>query len=144
MEPENQNPLDELQSLDEQIGQTTELAGLKPIFFRLDELAKEHPGDFEVQLSVTELKQKVVTRGTALKQLGQMMQGGAPGAIGTTTGTLIVSPQPPPTPTETMNTPTAPESVAPSSPPPVPVSSAFQPPPAASPADTAPPPPPSP
>ena len=44
MGPENQNPLDELQSLDEQIGQTTELAGLKPIFFRLDELAKAHPG----------------------------------------------------------------------------------------------------
>jgi len=64
--PQNQNPLDELQSLDEQIGQTTELAGLKPIFFRLDELAKEHPGDFEVQLAVTELKQKVVARGTAL------------------------------------------------------------------------------
>ena len=80
MGPENQNPLDELQSLDEQIGQTTELAGLKPIFFRLDELAKAHPGDFEVQLSVTELKQKVVTRGTALKQLGQMMQGDVPGS----------------------------------------------------------------
>ena len=70
MGPENQNPLDELQALDEQIGQTTELAGLKPIFFRLDELAKAHPSDFEVQLAVTELKQKVVTRGTALKQMG--------------------------------------------------------------------------
>ena len=143
MGPENQNPLDELQSLDEQIGQTTELAGLKPIFFRLDELAKAHPGDFEVQLSVTELKQKVVTRGTALKQLGQMMQGGAPGsAIGTTTGTLIISPQPPPTPTETLRALTEPEPVAP--PPPVPptVSSAFQAPPPAPPGDTPPPPPP--
>ena len=127
MGPQNQNPLDELQSLDEQIGQTTELAGLKPIFFRLDELAKAHPGDFEVQLSVTELKQKVVSRGTALKQLGQTMQGGTPGpAIGTTTGTLIVSPQPPPTPTETLRSLTEP--VAPS-PPPQAVSSTFQSPP---------------
>ena len=84
MGPENQNPLDELQLLDEQIGQTTDLAGLKPIFFRLDELAKDHPGDFEVQLAVTELKQKVVTRGTALKQLGQTMQGVVPDS---TTGT---------------------------------------------------------
>ena len=91
MGPENQNPLDELQLLDQQIGQTTELAGLKPIFFRLDELAREHPGDFEVQLSVSELKQKVVTRGTALKQLGQSPQGIAPESA---TGTLI-SPAPP-------------------------------------------------
>ena len=127
MGPQNQNPLDELQSLDEQIGQTTELAGLKPIFFRLDELAKAHSGDFEVQLAVTELKQKVVTRGTALKQLGQMMQGGGPG-IGTTTGTLILSPQPPPTPTETLRSFTEP-----APPPPPTVSSAFQAPPAAPP-----------
>ena len=71
MGPVNQNPLDELKLLDEQIDQVMVLAGLKPIFFRLDELAKEHPGDFEVQLAVTEVKQRVVSRGTALKQLGQ-------------------------------------------------------------------------
>ncbi len=140
MGPQNQNPLDELQSLDEQIGQTTELVGLKPIFFRLDELAKEHPGDFEVQLGVTELKQKVVTRGTALKQLAQTMQGGGPG-IGTTTGTLIISPQPPPTPTETLRSFTEP--VAPP-PPPRGVSSTFQAPPAGPPGDITPPPPPPP
>jgi hypothetical protein len=90
--PVNQNPLDELQILDEQIGQVTELSGLKPIFFRLDELAKEYPGDFEVQLAVTEIKQRVVTRGTALKQLGQTTPGGG---AGTATGTLI---SPPPAP----------------------------------------------
>jgi hypothetical protein len=131
--PQNQNPLDELQSLDEQIGQTTELAGLKPIFFRLDELAKEHPGDFEVQLAVTELKQKVVARGTALKQLGQTMQGG-PG-VGTTTGTLILAPTPP-TSTETLKTFSEP---APPPPPPPGVSSTFQAPPAAPPGDIPPP-----
>jgi hypothetical protein len=136
--PQNQNPLDELQSLDEQIGQTTELVGLKPIFFRLDELAKEHPSDFEVQLAVTELKQKVVTRGTALKQLGQLLLGGGPG-IGTTTGTLIISPQPPPTPTEMLRSFTEP--VAPP-PPPLGVSSTFQAPPAGPPGDITPPPPP--
>ncbi len=133
MGPENQNPLDELQSLDDQIGKTTELAGLKPIFFRLDELGKAHPGDFEVQLSVTELKQKVVTRGTALKQLGQMMQGGTPaGAVGSTTGTLI-SPQTGMTPTETLRSftePAAPPpSPLPSPPPPPAMSSTFQAPP---------------
>jgi hypothetical protein len=76
--PENQSPLNELQLLDQQIDQTTELAGLKPIFFRVDELAKEYPGDFEVQLAASEVKQRVVARGTVLKQLGQTMQGAVP------------------------------------------------------------------
>ena len=138
MGPENQNPLDELQSLDEQIGQTTELAGLKPIFFRLDELAKAHPSDFEVQLAVTELKQKVVTRGTALKQMGQMMEGGVPGS---TTGTLI-SPQSGPTSTETLRSFTEP--VTPPAPAAPTVSSAFQAPPVAPPRDISTPPPPPP
>ena len=119
MGPENQNPLDELQVLDQQIGQITELAGLKPIFFRLDELAKEHPGDFEVQLAVSEVKQRVVMRGTALKQLGQTMQG--------TAGTLI-SPSPPaPTPVEQLGTSTG--HVATPTIPAAAVSSAFQTPP---------------
>ena len=72
---ENQNPLDELQELDRRIDQVTDLGGLKPIFFRLDELGKEHPGDFEVQLAVTEVKQRVMQRGTALKQSAPVRQG---------------------------------------------------------------------
>ena len=62
----NQNPLKELQLLDEEVDRVTELAGLKPIFVRADELAKAHSGDFEVQLAVAEVKHKVVTRGTVL------------------------------------------------------------------------------
>src|SRR5437016_3687720 len=45
------------------------------MFFRLDEIAKEHPGDFDIQLSVSELKQRVVARGTFLKQLAQNPEG---------------------------------------------------------------------
>ena len=78
MGPENQNALDELHLLEQQVDQITELAGLKPIFFRVDELAKDYPGDFEVQLAASEVKQRVVTRGTVLKQLGQTMQGAVP------------------------------------------------------------------
>lgn len=78
MGPENQNPLNELHLLEQQVDQITELAGLKPIFFRVDELAKEYPGDFEVQLAASEVKQRVVTRGTVLKQLGQTMQNAVP------------------------------------------------------------------
>lgn len=70
MGPENQNPLSELQLLEQQVDQITELARLKPIFARVNELAKEHPGDFEVQLAASEVKQRVLTRGSALKQLG--------------------------------------------------------------------------
>lgn len=90
MGPVNQNPLDELKLLDEQIDQVMLLAGLKPIFFRLDELAKEHPGDFEVQLAATEVKQRVVARGTALKQLGQT------GTIQIPASTDLPAPLPPP------------------------------------------------
>ena len=71
MGPGNNNPLEELLALGESVDQVTQLAGLKPIFFRLDEIAREHPGDLDVQVSVSEIKQKVVTRGTALKQLAQ-------------------------------------------------------------------------
>ena len=95
MGPVNQNPLDELQVLDQQVGKVTELSGLKPIFFRLDELAKEYPGDFEVQLAVTEVKQRVMTRGTALKQSGQTNEARAANAV---TRTLISSPPPAPQP----------------------------------------------
>jgi hypothetical protein len=65
--PENLNPLDELKFLDQQVDQVTDLAGLKPIFSRVDEIGREHSGDFEVQLAVSEIKQRVVARGTALK-----------------------------------------------------------------------------
>ncbi len=78
MGPENQNPLDELQLLEQQVDKITELAGLKPIFFRVDELAKAYPGDFEVQLAVSEVKQRVLTRGTALKRLGETSQSAIP------------------------------------------------------------------
>jgi PEGA domain-containing protein len=66
--PEKTNPLVELQALDGQIERTGDLAGLKPIFARLDELARQHPADFEVQLAVSESKQRVLARGALLKE----------------------------------------------------------------------------
>ena len=67
----NNNPLDELAAIGEGIDQVTELGGLKPLFSRLDQIAQEHSSDFDVQIGVSELKQKVVARGTALKQLAR-------------------------------------------------------------------------
>ncbi len=68
------NPLDELKSLDRQIDEIRELAALKPIFYRLDEIAKQHADDFEVQLAASEVKQRIVARGTTLRALGQTLQ----------------------------------------------------------------------
>ena len=62
-------PLDELRVLDQQAERVVDLAGLKPLFSRVDEIARQHSSDFEVQLAANESKQKMVSRGTALKQL---------------------------------------------------------------------------
>jgi hypothetical protein len=67
--PDNLNPIVELKSLDRQIESVTDLAGLKPIFFRLEEIAKQNVNDFDVQLAVGDLKQHLVNRGTKLKEM---------------------------------------------------------------------------
>ena len=65
---ENVNPNEELKRLDEQIGSATELAALKPIFYRLNEIIRGFPGDFDVQIAGDEVKQRLIARGTLLKQ----------------------------------------------------------------------------
>jgi len=122
--PENQNPLSELQSLDQQVDQVTELAGLKPIFFRVDELAKEYAGDFEVQLAASEVKQRVITRGTVLKQMGDTSQTAVPVSVN------LAPPPIPPLASSTLPTLTVrPLDVPAGRPSPTSASSAFQPPP---------------
>jgi hypothetical protein len=65
---ENVNPQEELKRLDEQIESATELAALKPIYFRLNEIIQAFPGDFDVQFTGDEIKQRLIARGTLLKQ----------------------------------------------------------------------------
>jgi len=65
---ENLNPLEELKRLDQQVGLIASLEGLKPIYYRLDEIAKQYSNDFEVQLVVGDIKQHLVNRGTKLKE----------------------------------------------------------------------------
>lgn len=67
--PENVNAPEELQRLDEQIQLATELADLKPIYFRLNDIIQAFPGDFDIQFTANEIKQKLIARGTLLKQL---------------------------------------------------------------------------
>ena len=68
MGDENLNPLEELKRLDQQVGLVSSLEGLKPIYYRLDEIAKQYANDFEVQLVVGDIKQHLVNRGTKLKE----------------------------------------------------------------------------
>ena len=65
---ENVNPHEELKKLDEQIESAAELAALKPIYFRLNEIIQAFPGDFDVQFTGDEIKQRLIARGTLLKQ----------------------------------------------------------------------------
>jgi hypothetical protein len=65
---ENVNPQEELKRLDEQIKSAPGLAALKPIYFRLNEITQAFPGDFDVQFTGDEVKQRLIARGTLLKQ----------------------------------------------------------------------------
>ena len=60
--------IEELKRLDGQIDSVPDLVALKPIFDRIEEINKEHPTDFEVQLLISDVKQHLVNRGTLLKQ----------------------------------------------------------------------------
>lgn len=100
MGPGKLNPLEELLAIGETVDQVTDLAALKPIFFRLDEIARDHPADFDIQVGVNELKQRVVARGTALKQLAQNSDPGQ------SVRTVIAPPVPPPAaPPSTITSP---------------------------------------
>lgn len=88
---ENLKPLEELRSLDQQIESVQELGGLKPIFFRLEEIAKANVNDFDVQLAVGDIKQHLVNRGTKLKDVKDTKAAPVPAAP-------IAAPAPPPPP----------------------------------------------
>ena len=66
---DNRKALDELKHLEQQVNLADDLAALKPIFFRLEEIAKENVHDFDVQLAVGDIKQHLVNRGTKIKQV---------------------------------------------------------------------------
>ena len=72
------HPLDELKALDRRIDQIRNLAELRPVFYRLDELTRQHSDDFEVQLAASEVKQRVIARGTTLRALGQTLHDAPP------------------------------------------------------------------
>ncbi len=126
MGPDNLNPLDELKRLERQIESVTDLSGLKPIFFRLEEIAKQNVNEFDVQLAVGDLKQHLVNRGTQLKEMKESKPPvSAPPPVPPPMPAMPAAPTPPPAP------PPAPMPPAMSAPPALPpVTRKPQPPPA--------------
>src|SRR5579884_4552625 len=61
------SPLDELQLLDNQVETAKDVGALRPIYDRLDEIARENSGDFEVQLVAADLRQRVINKGLRLR-----------------------------------------------------------------------------
>ena len=119
MAPQNPNPHDELKSLDRQVETVTDLAGLKPIFFRLEEIARDHPNDFQVQLAVGDMKQHLVNRSAKIKQIQETMPASVPPPMAPSG-----PPPPPAAPTVILSAmpapPTKPQGGPPAMPPPVP------------------------
>ncbi len=122
---ENIDSYQELKKLDEQIESATELAALKPIYFRLNEIIQAFPGDFDVQFTGNEVKQRLMTRGTLLKQQGTsssppppvMPEAEAPPpgpVLDTVLPASAAPPEPivPPAPPEPVAQPAPPEPVA--------------------------------
>ena len=81
-----------MKSLDQQIEHGKELAGLKPIFFRLEEIAKQNVNDFDVQLAVGDIKQHLVNRGDKLKEMKDVKPSPAtPGGLTWLIGTSLAA-----------------------------------------------------
>jgi hypothetical protein len=69
--------LEELRNLEKTIGEVGDLAGLKPVFYRLEEIAEQYLNDAEVQDRISTVRQKLIARGTELRQ-GSAAQKSAP------------------------------------------------------------------
>jgi hypothetical protein len=76
--PHKSNPLEELKALDQAVDQSNDLNGLRPIFYRLDEIAQKYADDVDVQVAVGDVKQHILNRGNLLterKKAGQAQEG---------------------------------------------------------------------
>lgn len=88
---DQKSAIDELNKLSSDVDLVTDLPALKPIYFRLDQISKQFPNDFDVQVVASDLKQRLVSHGQKLKDA----------QIGSTTGmpssqNPVAAPPPPP------------------------------------------------
>ena len=91
--PDTQPVVDELKRLDARIDSVIDLNELKPIFYRLEDINRQHSAEFDVQMLVSDVKQHLMARGMYLKQ-----QGAIPTASNPVVGPGAVSPMAPPPP----------------------------------------------
>jgi len=62
------NPHDELRALYLQVENVPDLQALTGIYYRIEEIAKTYPNDFQLQMMVGDLKQHMTRRATVLQQ----------------------------------------------------------------------------
>lgn len=60
-------PLEELRHIEFDVENATDVAELRPLYDRLGEIARIHNADFDLQLAVAEVRQRVIDKGIALK-----------------------------------------------------------------------------
>ena len=65
---EGQEPFNELKRIEAEIDEAPEFDALRPIFNRLNALMQAYPGDFDIQFTGNELKQRIMARGRVLKE----------------------------------------------------------------------------
>jgi hypothetical protein len=63
-------PLDELKQLEAKADTAAELGALKPIYERLNEIARQNVNDFDLQMAIADVRQRVIERGLELKHWG--------------------------------------------------------------------------
>jgi hypothetical protein len=66
------NPIEELKRIDQQVGVTSDVGALKPLYSRVNEIAQHYPGDFDVQFLASEVKDRLMARGKELKKDGSV------------------------------------------------------------------------
>ena len=101
--PDTQPVVDELNRLDSRIDAVVDLNELKPIFYRLEEINREHSADFDVQMLVSDVKQHLMARGMYLKQQGAVPTASNP--VANSGFQSSVPPPPPSTPAFGRSTP---------------------------------------
>jgi hypothetical protein len=91
---DQQTAIEELHKLSSEVDAVSELPALKPIYFRLDQISKQFPNDFDVQVVASELKQRLVSHGQKLKDSAL----GATGMAPITSSSPVAPPPPAPSP----------------------------------------------
>lgn len=116
----------ELQFLEHDVQSAPDLAVLKTLFYRLEALSQQAPGDASVQGAVAQVKQKILARGLELKQAGAVASTPTPGGSSPLPVPSTPFPSTPPPPVAATQPWASPPPYVPeSTPPPTPMLESF-------------------